>query len=34
VLGGMAAALFYHAFLLITPDKPPVKEEYLDRGRR
>jgi len=34
VLGGMAAALFYHAFLLVTPDEPPVKEEYLDRGRR
>ena len=34
VLGGMAAALFYHAFLLVTPDEPPVREEYLDRGRR
>jgi MIP family channel proteins len=34
VLGGMAAALFYHTFLLVTPDEPPVKEEYLDRGRR
>jgi MIP family channel proteins len=34
VLGGCAAGLFYHAFLLVTPDEPPVKEEYLDRGRR
>ena len=34
VLGGCAAALFYHTFLLVTPDEPPVKEEYLDRGRR
>ena len=34
VLGGCAAALFYHAFLLVTPDKPPVREEQLERGRR
>jgi aquaporin TIP len=34
ILGAIAAALFYHAFLLITPEEPPVKEEYLDRGRR
>ena len=34
VLGAMAAALFYHAFLLVAPEEPPVKEEYLDRGRR
>ena len=34
VLGAMAAALFYHAFLLASPEEPPVKEEYLDRGRR
>ena len=34
VLGAMAAALFYHAFLLASPEEPPVKEEWLDRGRR
>ena len=34
ILGGCTAALFYHHVLLIAPDEPPVKEEYLDRGRR
>jgi aquaporin Z len=34
VLGACAAALFYHAFLLVTPEEPPVKEEWLDKGRR
>ena len=34
IAGAVTAALFYHAFLLISPDEPPVKEEQLDRGRR
>src|SRR4029450_13744004 len=34
VLGGISAALFYHAFLLVAPEEPPVKEEWQDRGRR
>jgi MIP family channel proteins len=34
IAGGCAAALFYHHFLLKSPDEPPVKEEWLDRGRR
>jgi len=34
ILGACAAALLYHHFLLVTPDAPPVQEEYLDRGRR
>jgi aquaporin TIP len=34
ILGGCAAALFYHHFLLKAPEEPPVKEEWLDRGRR
>jgi MIP family channel proteins len=34
ILGGCAAALLYNAFLLVSPEEPPVKEEWLDRGRR
>ena len=34
IAGAVTAALFYHAFLLVSPDEPPVKEEQLDRGRR
>jgi aquaporin TIP len=34
ILGASVAALLYHGFLLIAPEEPPVKEEYLDRGRR
>ena len=34
ILGGCAAALFYHHVLLVSPDAPPVKEENLERGRR
>jgi aquaporin TIP len=34
ILGGCAAALFYHYFLLVAPEAPPVREEWLDRGRR
>jgi aquaporin TIP len=34
IAGGIAAALFYDAFLLVSPDEPPVREENLDRGRR
>jgi aquaporin TIP len=34
IVGGCAAALLYHWFLLVSPEEPPVKEEWLDRGRR
>jgi aquaporin Z len=34
ILGGCAASLFYHHVLLVSPDEPPVKEEWVDRGRR
>jgi aquaporin TIP len=34
ILGGIAAALVYHHFLLIAPEEPPVREEWLDKGRR
>lgn len=34
ILGGCAAALFYQHVLLASPDAPPVKEEWLDRGKR
>ena len=34
VLGGVAAALLYHHFLLPAPQQPPVKEEWLDAGGR
>jgi aquaporin TIP len=34
VLGACAAAILYHSFLLVAPEEPPVKEEWLDRGRR
>jgi glycerol uptake facilitator-like aquaporin len=34
VLGGCAAALLYHHVLLEAPREPPVREEWLDAGRR
>jgi aquaporin TIP len=34
IAGGVAAAIFYDAFLLGAPEEPPVREEYLDSGRR
>jgi MIP family channel proteins len=34
ILGACAASLFYHHVLLASPDEPPVKEEWLDAGRR
>ena len=34
ILGACAASLFYHHLLLAAPDEPPVKEEWLDKGRR
>jgi aquaporin Z len=34
VLGACAAALLYHGFLLKSPEEPPVKEEWIDAGRR
>jgi MIP family channel proteins len=34
ILGACAASLLYHHVLLASPDEPPVKEEWLDRGRR
>jgi aquaporin TIP len=34
ILGACAAAILYHSFLLVAPKEPPVKEEWLDRGRR
>lgn len=34
LVGGCAAALFYHHVLLGAPDEPPVREEWLDAGRR
>jgi aquaporin TIP len=34
VLGACAAALLYHHLLLAAPDEPPVREEWLDAGRR
>jgi aquaporin Z len=34
ILGGVAAALVYHHLLLGSPAEPPVKEEWLDKGRR
>jgi aquaporin Z len=34
VLGGVSAALFYHFFLLAAPDAPPVREEWVEKGRR
>ena len=34
LLGGCAAALLYHHVLLDAPDEPPVREEWLDAGRR
>ena len=34
IAGGILAAFFYDAFLLVSPEEPPVREEYLDRGRR
>src|SRR5687767_14587190 len=34
VLGACAAALFYHGFLLKSPEEPPVDEEWIDAGRR
>jgi len=34
ILGGVAAALLYHHFLLEAPKQPPVKEEWLDAGGR
>jgi aquaporin TIP len=34
ILGGCAAALLYHHVLLVAPEAPPVREEWLDRGRR
>jgi aquaporin TIP len=33
IVGGCAAALLYHHFLLVSPEKPPVTEERLDKGR-
>ena len=32
--GGIAGALLYHHVLLEAPQKPPVKEEWLEAGRR
>ncbi len=34
VLGGCVGALLYHHVLLEAPQTPPVKEEWLDAGRR
>jgi MIP family channel proteins len=34
IVGGVGAAIFYDTFLLGAPEEPPVREEYLDRGRR
>src|SRR5258708_2177843 len=34
ILGGCAASLFYHHVLLVSPDEPPAKEEWVARGRR
>ena len=34
VLGACAAALLYHHVLLEAPNAPPVREEWLDAGRR
>jgi len=34
ILGACAAAILYHWFLLVAPEEPPVKEEWIDRGRR
>ena len=34
ILGACAAAILYNSFLLVAPEEPPVKEEWLDRGRR
>jgi glycerol uptake facilitator-like aquaporin len=33
IVGGCGAALFYQ-FLLAAPEEPPVREEWLDKGRR
>jgi aquaporin TIP len=34
VLGACAAAILYNSFLLVSPEEPPVKEEWIDKGRR
>ena len=34
VLGGCVGALFYHHVLLEAPKTPPVREEWLEAGRR
>ena len=34
LLGACAAALLYHHVLLEAPQEPPVREEWLDAGRR
>jgi hypothetical protein len=34
IAGAVTPRSSTHAFLLISPDEPPVKEEQLDRGRR
>jgi aquaporin TIP len=34
IVGACVAAVLYHSFLLVSPEEPPVKEEWLDRGRR
>jgi aquaporin TIP len=34
IAGGCAAALFYQYALLAAPEAPPVREEWLDKGRR
>ena len=34
ILGGVVGALVYHHFLLDAPKQPPVKEDWIDAGRR
>jgi aquaporin TIP len=34
ILGACAASLLYHHVLLAAPDEPPVREEWIDAGRR
>ena len=34
IAGGVIASLLYHHVLLEAPQKPPVKEEWLEAGRR
>ena len=34
IVGAVAAALVYHHVLLEAPQKPPVKEEWLEAGKR